>query len=314
MIAIGVSAPPGPQPADFTSDPVIDRLAEKTGRSNDYLLEHLEADQPPAGVPYPPINLIAEADSEEQAKRLLAAWMATIREVRHERVATALDSSEEVLEEALRKAVAQRPGEESVKVKSIISLLTRLDSLRASFQVDYSIFRQAAPAPAEGVSRLRGAVLGAGGGLVVGIALALLIALFDGRIRTREGYEVALGVAPLADLSEEGGLPSLDHAREKLRDEDGSLPASVLLVPLGQVDAAGAAGQLASALGGAEVRVTEPLGRPGLLEELASAPRWAVVAAPTAADRGEASAFRGELSGIGTEPAGLVYVADKARA
>lgn len=305
VVAVGISTPIGPQPADFLEDPVLVRVAAKTGLSYEYLTDHLTVEQPATESVFPPILLTAEADTEAEARKLLAVWLQTVREVRHKRVAGRLDRAEEALKDDLRRAVAK--GTETIKAKSIVSLNTRIQTLRATLPVDFAVLRDPHPVAPKGVSTARGAVLGAIGGLIVGVVLALLIALVDGRIRTREGYEVALGLPALADLRKPQALPSVEHARESLRGERG-LPGALLLVPCGDADAAEAAKKLAAGLDGVDVQATTQLGEPGLLERLGSAEAWAIAVEAGAASRREAAALSAELSGIAKPPAGLVYV------
>ena len=304
---LGISTPDGPQAADFLGDGIVTRLEAATGRSYDDLIDHLDLDQPPDGGPNPPIALIAIAGSEADARALLDEWLTAVRQARLRYVQGVLDRGERGLVRSLRRAVVR--GEPDTRAE-ILDLLARMQALRSTLTVDYAIIRSPRPVPDESVSRPRAAAIGAGAGLIGGLALALLISLVGGRLRTPEGVEAALpGFELLADLRAPGGVPSAEHARERLRaTAGGSLPPTLLLVPCGNVPS-GTAEKLSSALGeGIEVKVSEPLGQPGLIAEVESAPAWAVAASPDSVRRAEATALLAELGGVGPEPAGLFVV------
>lgn len=303
---LGISTPDGPQAADFLGDGIVTRLEATTGRSYDDLTDHLELEQPPDGGPNPPIGLIAIAGSEAGAQELLGDWLAAIRQARLRYVRGVLARGELGLRKDLRRAIA---NDEPDTRREIVDLLARMRVLRSTLGVDYAILKAPRSVPDETVSRPRAAVIGGGTGLIAGLALALLISLLGGRLRTPEGVEAALGFELLADLRAPGGVPSAEHGRERLRSAGGgSPPAELLVVPCGDVPS-GVAEKLSSALGeGTDVKVTEPLGQPGLVARVESAPAWAVVASPASVRRSEAAALLAELGGVGGEPAGLLVV------
>ncbi len=303
---LGISTPDGPQAADFLGEGILNRVEASTGSSYDDLVEHLAVSQPPDGGPNPPIALIAGGGSEAAARTLLAAWMAAIHEARVHYVSGVLARGEEKLKKSLtRAAVRSEPATQ----KAIVSLLARMQALRGTLAVDYAVVRKPKVYEAASVSRAHEAVIGAVAGLVAGLALALLISLAAGRLRTAEGVEAALGVERLADLRSPRGIPSSEHARERLRAlGGGSLPSTLLLVPCGDVPA-DTAGDVASALGeGIEVKITEPPGGPGVLAELERASACAIVVRPGAVRRADANALRAELGGVSIAAAGLVVV------
>jgi len=301
---LGISTPDGPQAADFLGDGIIKRLEASTGHDYDYLTEKLELDQPPNGGPNPPIALIANAGSDAEAKALLGAWLTAVHEARLRYVSGVVARGERKLRKSF--ALAAKRGEPATE-KAIVDLLARAQALRGTLSVDYSILRSPRLVAATAVSRPRSAAIGAGVGLIAGLALALLLSLLGGRLRTAEGIEAALGIEVLADLSSVGRIPSAEHARERLRAlGDGRPPGALLLVPCGSV-APEAIAKLSDALGeGVEARVAGEVGEAGLLAKLEQADAWAVVASPGAARRAEAVALSAELGGIGKAPAGLL--------
>jgi hypothetical protein len=303
---IGITTPDGPQAADFLGEGILSRLEASTGHDYDYLIDHLGLSQPPDGGPNPPIALIAGADSEAAARALLLAWMKAVHEARLRYVGGVLIRGEQGLQKSLARASTRN---EPATQRAIADLLARMQALRATLSVDYAIHSRPKDYEESTVSRPRAAAIAGVAGLIAGLALALLASLLGGRLRTAEGVEAALGVKSLADLSSPGGVPSPEHARERLRSlGNGQLPSLLLLVPCGSVTAEAAA-KLSDSLGqGTEVRVTEPAGRPGLLTELEQADAWAFVASPGAVRRSEVAALRTELDGIGIAPAGLVVV------
>ncbi len=303
---LGISTPDGPQAADFLGDGIVARLEAATGRSYDDLIDHLELDQPPDGGPNPPIALIAVAGSEADARALLGEWLAAVRQARLHYVRGVLARGERGLVKSLRRAAVR--GEPDTR-REVVDLLARMQALRSTLTVDYAVVKAPRPIESEAVSRPRAAVIGGGAGLIAGLALALLLSLVGGRLRTPEGVEAALGFELLADLRATGGVPSAEHARERLRAAGGgSPPATLLVVPCGDVPS-GAATKLSSALGeGIEVKVTDPVGQPGVVAQVESASAWAVVASPGSARRAEATALLAELSGVGAGPAGLFVV------
>jgi hypothetical protein len=184
-----------------------------------------------------------------------------------------------------------------------------MQALRATLDVDFTVTRRPRADDTGAVSRPRGAAIGAVGGLIAGFAVALLISLVSGRLRTAEGIQEALGIELLADLRSAKGIPSSEHARQRLRAlGDGSPPTSLLLVSCGDVGP-GASEKVSAALGeGVEVRAAPALGEPGLLRELEEGGAWAIVATPGAVRRGETAALHAELDGVGRAPAGLFLV------
>ncbi len=306
VTSLGISTPQGPQAADFLNDGVMARVVASTGHDYAYLLDRLELTQPPDGGPNPPIALIANADSQRQARALLRAWLVAIHEARRHYVRGVLSRGERGLRKSLDR-VASRG--EPVTARDIRELLARMQALRATLNVDYAISKNPSAVAKSPVSRPRDGALGAGTGLVVGFALALLLSLLGGRLRTAEGVRAAVGIDLLVDLRSGREIPSPDHARERLRSlGSGHLPSVLLLVPCGSVPP-GAAARLSETLGeGTEVRVTEPLGASGILGELERADACAIVASPGAVRRAEATALRAELDGTGIDPAGLVIV------
>lgn len=303
---LGISTPDGPQAADFLGEGIIKRLEASTGHDYDYLTENLELNQPPNGAPNPPIALIANAGSEAEAKALLVAWLKAVHEARQRYVSGVVARGEKKLRKSL--ALAAKRGEPATE-KAVVDLLARAQALRGTLSIDYSILRAPRLVTATAVSRPRSAVIGAGVGLIAGLALALLLSLLGGRLRTAEGVEAALGIEMLADLSSARGVPSAEHARERLRSLGaGRLPGELLLVPCGSV-APEAIARLSDALGeGVEVRAAGEVGQAGLLTGLERAEAWAVVASPGKARRAEATALSAELGGIGKAPAGLLLV------
>jgi hypothetical protein len=263
--------------------------------------------QPPDGGPNPPIALIASAGSESAARSLLLDWMGSVHQARTHYVNGVLARGERALRKSLRRAAVR---DEPATRKAIVSLLARMQALRGTLSVDYVIQRKPKPYTEEAtVSRPREAAVGGVAGAIAGLALALLLSLLGGRLRTAEGIEAALGMGRLAELRAPQGVPSAEHARERLRAlGKGALPSSLLLVPCGGVSTdAGAA--VSTALGeGIEVRVTEAPGGAGVLAELERADACAIVASPGAVSRAEASALRAELAGTEISPAGLFVV------
>lgn len=306
VTGLGISTPDGPQAADFLGEGILNRVEAVTGHSYDYLIEHLTLTQPPNGGPNPPIELIAGADSEAAARTLLRDWMTAVHEARMHYVKTLLSKGEAGLRKSLAAAIRRN---EPVTQRAIVDLLARMQALRTTLAVDYSIERKPKVYEEATVSRLRKTAIGGVVGLIAGLALALLIALLSGRLRTPEGIEAALEMDRLAELRTPQGVPSAEHARERLRAlGQGTLPANLLLVPCGDVSAeAGAA--VSAALGdGIEARVTDAPGKAGVLEELERADACAVVASPGAVSRAEANALRAELAGTRVSPAGLFVV------
>jgi hypothetical protein len=302
---LGISTPEGPQAADFLGQGILNRLERATGNSYDYLTSHLKIEQPPTGGPNPPIELIADAGSEAESKALLAAWMKAVHEARTRYVSGVLARGENGLEKTLRRA--RMKGEPATR-QAVVELLARLQALRPTLQADYSIVRTPRAVDGEEVSRPRSTLVGAVGGTIAGLALALLLALLGGRLRTAEGVEAALGVELLADLRSPRGLPSAEHARERLHSLSGGTPSSLLLVPCGEVADDGAE-KVGAVLGkGTEVRTGPALGQPGLLAELEGPGLWAIVASPGSVRRADAEALRTELAGVGQAPAGLFAV------
>lgn len=306
VTSLGISTPDGPQAADFFGEGIVNRLEASTGKSYDYLIEHLQLSQPPNGGPNPPIALIASAGSDAEARALLGAWLVAIHQARLHYVNGVVSRGERGLRKSLDRAVNRS---EPATRKAIVDLLARMQALRATLSVDYAIVHGPKPFAESSLSKRRGAAIGGIAGLIAGIALALLLSLVSGRLRTAEGVEAALGVGLLADLRSPRGIPSAEHARERLRAlGDGRPPSDLSLVPCGSVNP-DAAARLSDALGeGIEVRVTKPPGQPGLLAELERASAWAIVASPGAVRRAEAAALVAELGGIGAAPAGLLVV------
>jgi hypothetical protein len=303
---LGISTPEGPQAADFLGQGILNRLERATGDSYDYLTSHLKLEQPPTGGPNPPIELIADAGSEAESRVLLAAWMKAVHEARTRYVSGVLARGEKGLEETLRRA--RMKGEPATR-QAVVELLARLQALRPTLQVDYSIVRTPRAVDGEEVSRPRSTLVGAVGGTIAGLALALLLALLGGRVRTAEGVEAALGVELLADLRSPRALPSAEHARERLRVQSGDgMPSGLLLVSCGEVAADGADRVRAAVGEGVDVRPAPSMGQPGLLSELERAPAWAIVASPRSMRRADAEALRAELAGVGGGPAGLFTV------
>jgi hypothetical protein len=302
---LGVSTPDGPQAADFLGKGVIVRLEAATGQSYDYLTKHLELSQPPNGGPNPPIALIAKAGSGPAARDLVSTWLAAIHQARLRYVNDFVSRGKRALQKQLDRAIAQK---DSGTEKAIVDLLGRMEVLNATLTVDYSITHIPRPFVAPPVSRAKSAAIGGVAGLLAGLALALVLALIGGRVRTAEGIEVAFGCEVLADLRSPRGIPSKEHARERLRSlRNGELPSVLPLVPCGSLPA-GSITELSTALGeGIEARATEPIGQPGLLNELREADTWAVVVSPGGVRRAEVAAFRVEIAGI-SAPAGLLVV------
>ncbi len=292
VTGLGISTPLGPQAADFLGEGILNRVEASTGHSYDYLIDHLTLTQPPDGGPNPPIALIASGDSEAAARTLLLAWTTAVHQARLRYVSSVLSRGERGLRKGLARAIVLK---EPVTQQAIANLLARMQALRATLTVDYAVERRPKAYGEATVSRPREAVVGGGAGLIAGLALALLISLLGGRLRTAEGIEAALGVKLLADLRSPEATPSAEHARERLRSIGGGpQPATVLLVPCGGVPS-DAATRLSDALGDAtQARVTGPPGEPGLLEELARADACAVVAEPGSLRRADATALRTE--------------------
>jgi hypothetical protein len=303
---LGISTPPGPQAADFLGDGIVDRVRAATGQSYDWVIEHLDLEQPPDGGPNPPIALVAREDTEAKARALLATWMAAIRAARGHYVSGVLIRGEYGLRKSLdRAAIRAEPATQ----QAIVELLARMQTLRATLDLDYTITAKPRPFEEQRTSRARGALTGAIGGAIVGLALALLLPLLGGRLRTAEGASAALGVELLADLRSPNAIPSAEHARQRLRSRDeGGTPTELLLVPCGTIDPS-AAETVSAAMGeGIETRMAGMLGQQGLLEDLGRAGAWAVVVSPGAVHRSETAALRAELTGVGTAPAGLFVV------
>jgi hypothetical protein len=303
---LGITTPDGPQAADFVGEGILTRMEGPSGQSYDELIEHLQITQPPDGGPNPPIALIASAGSESAARALLLEWMAAIRQARTRYVSGVLGRGERALRKSLRRAAVR---DEPATQREIVALLARMQALRGTLSVDYVVQRKPKSYAEATVSRPRKTAIGGVAGLIAGLALALLLSLLGGRLRTGEGIEAALGMGRLAELRTPQGVPSAEHARERLRALGrGSLPSSLLLVPCGGVSAeAGAV--VAAALGeGIDVRVTDAPGKAGVLEQLERADACAVIASPGAVRRAEASALRAELAGTGVSPAGLFVV------
>jgi hypothetical protein len=306
VTAIGITTPDGPQAADFFGPGIVTRLEESTGRDYEYLIDHLSLSQPPDGGPNPPIALIAGADSDTAARRLLLAWMTAVHEARSHYVSGVLIRGEHGLQKSLARAGARN---EPATQKEIADLLARMQALRGSLSVDYAIYRRPKAFDEATPSRARAAAAGGVAGLIAGLALALLLSLLGGRLRTAEGVQAALGIELLADLRSAGGIPSPEHARERLGSlGNGQPPSLLVLIPCGKVTT-DAAATLSDALGAAtEVRLAEPAGGSGLFSELERADACAIVAGPGSVRRAEATALRAELAGTGVDPAGLVVV------
>ena len=276
-----------------------------TGHDYDYLSEHLQVSQPPNGGPNPPIELIASANSEAAARSLLVAWMRAIRQARVHYVAGVLTRAETNLDKFLARA---RKRAEPGTQQEIAQLLARVQiTLRGTLSVDYIVQRKPKSFEEATVSRPREAAIGGIAGLIAGLVLALLISLAAGRLRTAEGVAAALDVELLTDLRSPQAVPSVEHARQRLRAlGDGVLPPTLPLVPCGTPPEAA---DLVNALGeGTEVKVTGSPGASGLLSELDRAGVFAIVAHPGHVRRADAAALRAELEGIGVAPAGLVVV------
>ncbi|HXS34952.1 MAG TPA: hypothetical protein VN758_14420 [Solirubrobacterales bacterium] len=303
---IGITTPDGPQAADFLGAGIVSRLESSTGHDYDYLIDHLGLSQPPDGGPNPPIALIASADSETAARALLLNWMKAVHEARLHYVNGVLIRGERGLQKSLARASVRN---EPATQRAIADLLARTQALRATLSIDYAIHRAPKSFEEATVSRPRAAAIGGVAGVIAGLALALLISLLGGRLRTAEGVEAALGIKLLTDLRSSGGIPSPEHARERLRAiGNGQLPSLLLLLPCGSVTV-DAAAKLSGSLGqGTEVRVTEPPGSSGLLAELEQADAYAIVASPGAVRRSEVAALGAELDGVGIAPAGLIVV------
>lgn len=303
---LGISAPDGPQAADFLSDGIVHSLEASTGRSYDYLVGHLSLSQPPNGGPNPPIALIASAESKDEAHALVSAWLVAVHEARHRYVARVLERGERGLRRSLDRAANR---DEPVTRAAIVDLLAQMQALRATLTVDYAITHKPKPVDSSAVSRPRAAAIGAIAGSIAGLALALLVALVGGRIRTAEGIAAALKIELLADLRSPTGIPSPEHARERMRVlGSGRQPIELLLVRCGEVEEEAQA-KVPDALGkDVEVRTAVQPGQPGLLGELDQAYAWAIVATPGRVRRAEVAALRAELGGVGTAPAGLLIV------
>jgi hypothetical protein len=303
---IGISTPQGPQAADFLGDGIVARVQAATGESYDGVIEHLDLEQPPNGGPNPPIALIAQADSDPDARALLDAWLRSIRAARLHYVQGVLRRGEMGLRKSLEKAVNRnQPATE----RAIVELLARMQALRATLVVDYAVTARPKPFDEPAALRARGTLTGAAVGGIVGLALALLLPLLGGRLRTAEGASAAVGVELLADLRSSQEIPTAEHARERLRSiGEGSLPSELLLLPCGGVPA-DAAEKASRAVGGEiAIRTVGSIGEKGLLEALNAAPAWAVLASPGSVSRAEAAALRTELAGTGTAPVGLFVV------
>lgn len=303
---IGISTPEGPLASDFLEGTVSERIERKTGLSHDFIIAHLLIDQPPNGGPNPPISLTTEAGSAEEARRLMTVWLATIREVRAAKVQRTLDRGERGLEKDLKRA--QRRGQPASQ-RLLAELLARMRPLRATLSVDYAITQRPRPQTTTS-SHVRSAGIGMVGGLVAGILLALAVALADGRIRTKEGLEAALGVELLADLRAGSSVPSAEHAKRRLRAiAGGDAPATLTLVPCGRVDSARAVTRVGDALGHPpEVSAVDGLRDLSALAEESAPGTWAIVAEPGAARRDDVAALNAETSGIGSPPAGVFVV------
>lgn len=309
VVAIGISTPEGPQPAEFLDERTLEIMESVTGlRRDDLDLGLLTIQQPPAEALRPPIILSVHGSSYAEAKFLLKTWMRSIHEARAAYIKRILDRGEKGLHKDLAKAI--RRGEGALRTQ-LVALLARLQALRATLNVDYVIVQEPQVSKAEETSRAKSVAIGAIGGLLVGVGLVLLIALSDGRIRTREGLEAALELEVLADLRPRAPAPSLEHARARLQTiGDGKVPTPVVLLPCGKAETGDAVAKLSAALGeGVEVRPSAgPLGQPGTLESLSGAGAWVVVAAPGGTTRREVAGLRAEVFPVDGGPAGLVVV------
>jgi hypothetical protein len=302
---LGVSTPEGPQAGDFMDDSTIIPLEQVTGYSHQELLEKLEISQPPNGSPQPPVELIANDGGEAASKKLLLAWLNEVHTARARHVQRVLERGQEGLEEELEEAT----GPDQVAVhEELVNLLARLRALRPSIGVDYSVYRVPAPYEAEATSKTKSIGIGGVAGLIVGVGLILLIALVDGRIRSREGLEAAFGVELLADLRS-GATPTLAHAGARLRSlGGGTAPSPIVVIACGDADPGAATSQLQSTLGdGVEIE-TLAGGEADRLEQFAGAQAHLIVARPGGTKRREVAGLRQELAGVGSGPTGLLIV------
>jgi len=313
VFTAGISTPPGPQLAEFATDSIIDRVARVTGRSREYLLPRLTVDQSPIdSIGQALIELTTHGESTQSARALLLAWLSAIEDVRHRHVQRVLAKGEQQLRIERRRAI--RDGRGNLQ-RQIDQALVRLSVLQGTAGVDYVIVRApmevGGDQPAGLRSKLKSAFIGGFGGLIAGIAVALIAALLDGRLRTVEGIEVASGIPVLADLRPQGdGVPSAEHARERLKVIGGGdqLPSPLLVVPCGS-DIEVRDDLLVDALGDeVDVRVSAPVGQPGFVGCLASADAWVVATRPGEVSRADVTALRAELNGVGPDPAGILIV------
>lgn len=303
---IGISTPQGPQAADFLSDGIIARIQAATGQSYDWVIDHLQLEQPPNGGPNPPIALIAESDSGPEARALLADWLGAIHAARLHYVGNILARGEQGLRKSLDLSINRN---QPATRQAIVELLARMQALRASLTVDYSLTARPKPYDEAQTSRARGTLSAGIVGGIVGIALALLLPLLGGRLRTADGVSAALGIELLGDLRSPQGIPSAEHARQRLRAiGDGQLPSELLLVACGVVTPEVSDGVSRAVGESVAVRAAGSPGQAGLLEQLERAGTWAVVASPGAVSRREAAALRTEIEGTGALPAGLLVV------
>ncbi len=249
----GISTPEGPQAADFLDGHVLTRLEKTTGKSYEFLIDHMTLAQPPNGGPNPPVLLVPEVDDLGESKELLLDWLQAIHVIRTTRVQAALARGEAGLRKDLAKFERQdRP----VNARELENLLARISTLRSTLTTDYAVFKGPREIPQASSTRGKSAEVGAIAGLIAGVALALVIALLDGRMRTREGLEAASDIELFADLRSAGAVPSGEHARARLLAlGGGSMPAPVLCLPCGSID-----------LGEAQKRVSDALGEGAVIE------------------------------------------------
>jgi hypothetical protein len=297
VVALGVSAPPGPIAADFISDPVLDPLARTVGRSTEELENELSLENVTGDSQQ--LIMVVHPDSAE-AKRLMAAWYAQVQRNRH-----AVLRRE--IEQARQGYVGELGDLEPMQARrDAIENIARLAGLSGSLQSDVSVLRRPKVVEASTRSPLFYVLVGLIGGFFAGAAIALGIGLLQRKLRTPGALAAQFGLPVVADLRGGSGDGASGLA-ERLKIA--AVTGQLTIVEAGDGTAAKAA---ADALDGTEgIPSLLPVGSIGSAEAQAGVgvgDPWVIAVSPGATRTDQAAEMAAELPGLASRPLGLVLV------
>jgi hypothetical protein len=250
FVSLGVSVPVPPNGAELVSDDVLRRLQKKGRPSLAYLRDHFEVVQHREEGQ---AELRARAASKKAAVNLANAWATTFVVSRNEQIGAQLRATRAALRRDLARAerTKDRPA-----VGDLRDRIARASVASRTALPDTKVVASAAPLSD---NRLGAAdyVLIAAFGLCLGIGLTLLLAWFDGRVRTPAALAAALRTPLVGRVPVGDGTPEEDEARRELEQlrvnlelaRGGEFPSGLLVTSVdAQTSAARVAEALASAL------------------------------------------------------------------